>query len=145
VTKYGSEVFLNDAKGWIDEPTASLLQDELLDDSWGWDEATHQRIGWRSFVGTSQGLKGWTAEKCVSREYFWIWNEWPIKNCPGNSNGCFGFQDGRMLVVGAAPDRPNQTGPRRSAWKHEMCHHLQECLWGITDRNHTRPEWIICN
>ncbi len=117
-TSRGSAIYENGHAGWIDLETADLLQTELL-----------AALDW-----------GEHAERCIGEAIYFL-HEWPIGICPGQPRGCFGFEEGELLHIGAAPSVPNDPGPRRSPWKHETIHWLQLCVFNIVDANHTRPEW----
>ncbi len=130
-TEYRSEVHLNAHQGWIDAAEASTLQKELLTDL-------------RSEAGANTnaaepGLKWDGAEACLARAVYII-DDYPVPHCE-SGHACFGYQSGPELHVGASPANGNGEGPRASAFKHETIHWLQDCVLGVKDPDHRRPEW----
>jgi len=153
VTDDGSFVYLrgeirpgkqgDDFSNWIDGPTASKLQAELVADLRDPHCLPTENCAVDPRLADDKAV-----ESLQWANYVIVTFPTPCAAHPGQM--CAGYQQEHELVVGAVAFSPvaNPTdlsccGPRISAFKHETIHYLQEMRLGVYDPNHTRPEWLF--
>jgi len=149
ITDDGSFVYLrgevqpgkpgDDFSNWIDGPTASKLQAELIADLRDPHCLSTENCAVDPRLADDEAV-----ESLQWANYVIVTFPTPCAAHPGQM--CAGYQDEHELVVGAvafSPVATAQTGPSISAFKHGTIHYLQEFRLGVYDPNHTRPEWLF--